>query len=87
MGILAWIIFGALAGWVASMIVKTNDQQGALGNIIVGILGAILGGFLAGLLFNSPGVTGFNFSSFIIAVVGAVLLLVIKGALTGKKAV
>lgn len=87
MGILAWIIFGALAGWIASMIVKTNDQQGALGNIIVGILGAVIGGWLSGFLFDSPGVTGFNFSSFLIAVLGAVLLLIIKGALTGKKAV
>jgi uncharacterized membrane protein YeaQ/YmgE (transglycosylase-associated protein family) len=87
MGILTWVIFGALAGWVASMLVKTNDQQGAIGNIIVGILGAGLGGFLAGLLFDSPGVTEFNFSSFIIAVAGSVLLLIIKGAITGKKAV
>ena len=87
MGILAWIIFGALAGWVASMVVHTNAEQGALGNIVVGILGAVLGGWLAGFLFNSPGVTGFNFSSFIIAVVGAVLLLIIKGAVTGRKAV
>ena len=87
MGILAWIIFGALAGWIASMILKTNDEQGALGNIIVGILGAVIGGFLAGLLFDSPGVTGFNFSSFIIAVIGAIILLMIKGAVTGKRAV
>ncbi len=87
MGILAWIIFGALAGWIASMIVKTNDEQGAFGNIIVGILGALIGGFLAGLLFDSPGVTGFNISSFIIAVLGAVILLMIKGAVTGRKAV
>lgn len=87
MGILAWIIFGALAGWIASLILKTNEQQGALGNIVVGILGALLGGFLAGILFNSPGVTGFNLSSFVIAIAGAVLLLVIKGAVTGKRAV
>ncbi len=87
MGIIAWVIFGALAGWIASIILKTNEHQGALGNIIVGILGAVLGGFLAGLLFGSPGVTGFNISSFIIAIVGAVLLLMIKGAVTGKRAV
>lgn len=87
MGIIMWIIFGALAGWVASMLLKTNDQQGAIGNIIVGILGALLGGFLAGLLFDSPGVTGFNLTSFIIAVIGAVILLLLKGALTGKRAV
>ncbi len=87
MNIIVWVIFGALAGWVASMILKTNDQQGAIGNIIVGILGAIIGGYLAGLLFDSPGVTGFNLMSFIIAVAGAVLLLILKGAVTGKRAV
>lgn len=87
MGILAWIIFGALAGWIASLILKTNDQQGAIGNIIVGIIGAVIGGFLAGVLFNSPGVTGFNLSSFIIAVVGAVVLLMLKGMVAGKRTV
>ena len=47
MGIIVWIIFGALAGWVASMKLKTNDEQGPIGNIVVGIVGALLGGFLA----------------------------------------
>lgn len=87
MGIFSWIILGALAGWVASMILKTNDEQGALGNIIVGILGAVIGGFLAGLLFDSPGVTGFNLTSFIIAIIGSIILLMVKGAITGKRAV
>ena len=87
MGILAWIIFGALAGWIASMVVKNNDEQGALGNIVIGIIGAVVGGWIAGMLFGSPGVTGFNLSSFVIAILGAVLVLVIKGAVTGKRAV
>lgn len=83
MGIIAWVIFGALAGWLASMITGNNQQQGAIGNIIVGILGAIVGGWLAGLIFDAE-VTGFNLPSLIIAVLGAVLLLVIKNALAGK---
>jgi len=87
MGILSWIIFGAIAGWLASLIVKTNDEQGALGNIVVGILGAVVGGFLAGVLFKSPGVTGFNFSSFVVAIAGAVILLIVKRAITSKKSV
>ncbi len=87
MGILSWIIFGAIAGWVASLILKTNDQQGALGNIIVGIIGAALGGWIAGFLFNDVGVTGFNIRSFIVAIIGAIVLLLIKGAVTGKRAV
>ena len=85
MGIFTWIIFGALAGWVASLILKTNEQQGLIGNIIVGILGAVVGGYLAGILFDSPGVTGFNFTSFAIAVAGAIVLLLVKRALAGKK--
>ena len=87
MGFIAWIIFGELAGWIASLILRTNEEQGALGNIISGIIGAILGGFLSGLLFNSQGVTGFNMRSFTIAVVGAIIFLFIKGAVTGKRAV
>lgn len=85
MGLLSWIIFGAIAGWVASLILKTNEQQSALGNIIVGVIGAAVGGWLSGLLFDGTGVTGFNLQSFFIAVIGAVVFLTIKGALTGKK--
>lgn len=77
MGIIAWLIFGGLAGWVASMIMGTNAQQGLLMNIIVGIVGAFIGGFLASLLGLSPAGNrfGFNIGSFIIAVIGAVVLL------------
>jgi uncharacterized membrane protein YeaQ/YmgE (transglycosylase-associated protein family) len=85
MGILSWIVFGAIAGWLASIIVKKNDQQGAIGNIIVGILGAAVGGWLAGFLFDSAGVTGFNIRSFVVAVAGAVILLILKNALTPKR--
>lgn len=74
MGIILWIVFGALAGWIASMLMKTNAEQGWLGNIIVGIVGAVLGGWLAGFLGFAP-VTGFNFYSLIVAVIGACLLL------------
>ncbi|HYF96470.1 MAG TPA: GlsB/YeaQ/YmgE family stress response membrane protein [Patescibacteria group bacterium] len=74
--ILAWIIFGALAGWIASIIMKTNAEQGALGNIIVGIIGAFIGGFLVRALTGSE-VEGFNFMSLLVAILGAVLLLAI----------
>ena len=74
MGIIAWIVFGALAGWVASMIFGNKDSQGWIGNIVVGIVGAIIGGFLGSLIFG-VGVSGFNLSSFLIAVVGALILL------------
>lgn len=76
MGIIAWIIFGGLAGWIASMIAGTNEQQGLLGNIFVGILGAVLGGFVFGLLGGS-GITGFNIWSMLVAIAGSVVLLLI----------
>ncbi len=76
MNIIAWIIFGALAGWIASMIVRTNDQQGALANILIGIVGAVIGGFIVQTL-GGNGVSGFNVSSLIIAVFGSVILLAV----------
>ena len=75
MGLLAWFIFGALAGWVASLIAGTNERQGCLMNIVVGVVGAMIGGFLMRL---SPAQTvnfEFDLSSFIVAVIGAVVLL------------
>lgn len=74
MGIILWIVFGALAGWLASLIMKTNRQQGALGNIVIGIIGALIGGFVMSLIGKS-GVTGFNLYSLLVAILGAVLLL------------
>jgi len=78
MNILVWIIFGALAGWIASIIMGKNKQMGAIANIVVGIIGAFLGGWLMSF-FGAQGVTGFNFPSFLVAVVGAVALLFIVG--------
>ena len=79
MGFILWIILGGLAGWIASMIMKTDAQQGVLLNIVVGIIGAVLGGWLMNQ-FGESGVTGFNIYSFIVAIVGAVVLLAIVKA-------
>ena len=77
MNLIIWLIFGAVAGWVASLIMHTNAQQGAVANIVVGILGAFLGGFISRAL-GGPGVdAGFNLMSLIIAIIGAVLLIAI----------
>jgi uncharacterized membrane protein YeaQ/YmgE (transglycosylase-associated protein family) len=73
-----WILLGALAGWIASMIMGRNAQMGALANIIVGIIGALIGGFIMNSL-GGPGVTGFNFYSILVAIGGAVVLLLIVG--------
>lgn len=82
MNILLWIILGALAGWIASLIVRTNDQQGILLDIVVGIVGAFLGGFVFNL-FGAAGVTGFNIYSILVAIVGAIILLAIVKAIRG----
>ena len=74
MGIILWVIFGALVGWIASMIMGTNAEQGALLNIAVGIIGALIGGFIMNTLGNS-GVSGFNLYSFLVALLGAVVLI------------
>jgi len=76
MNILAWIVLGGLAGWIASMFAGNNAEQGIIGNIIVGILGAFIGGFLFNVL-GGEGVTGFNLWSLIVSVIGATLLLFI----------
>jgi uncharacterized membrane protein YeaQ/YmgE (transglycosylase-associated protein family) len=80
MGIILWIIFGAIIGWIASMIMKTNETQGTLTNIVIGILGAILGGWIMSF-FGNTGVTGFNLYSFLVAILGAIVLITIIRAM------
>lgn len=79
MGIILWIIFGALVGWVASLIMKTDGQQGALLNIVVGIVGALIGGFVMQSLGES-GTSGFNLYSFLVALMGSVILIAVVKA-------
>jgi uncharacterized membrane protein YeaQ/YmgE (transglycosylase-associated protein family) len=74
MGILLFILLGGIAGWIASMLMGTNSQQGILLNVVVGIVGAFLGGLVFNL-FGAYGVTGFNLWSLAVAIFGAVLLL------------
>ncbi len=83
--ILVWIVFGALAGWIASLIMKTDRQMGALANIIVGIAGAFIGGFIMENFFGQPGVTGFNFYSFLVAIGGAGILIWLVTLLRGRR--
>lgn len=83
MGILLWIIFGALAGWIASIAMKTDYKQGMLMDIIMGVLGAVVGGFLMGLV-GQAGVTGFNLYSLIVAVLGAIVVISIGRMLRGR---
>ena len=82
MGIILWIIFGAIAGWGASMYMGTNNRQGTGGDIIMGIIGSIVGGFLMNMVGKS-GVTGFNLYSLLVAVIGAVVVIYIGRRMRG----
>ncbi len=84
MGLISWIIIGALAGWIASMITGHNKRMGAFANIVVGIVGGLIGGFVVNLL-GGTGVTGFNLWSLVVAVLGAVILLSLINAFSGKR--
>jgi uncharacterized membrane protein YeaQ/YmgE (transglycosylase-associated protein family) len=74
MNILLWVIMGAVAGWIASVIMKTDNSQGLLMDVILGIVGAVVGGFLMNM-FGAEGVTGFNLYSLIVAVFGAMAVV------------
>lgn len=80
MGLLLWIIFGGLVGWLASLVMKTDAQQGTLLNIVVGIIGALVGGLIMNFL-GYAGVTGFNLYSFLVAILGSIVLIAIVRAL------
>jgi len=84
MGLIGWVVLGGLAGWVASKFVGTDKDQGVVGNVVAGILGAVVGGWMFSLLGGS-GVTGFNMWSFVVALVGAVVVLMVWKAITGRK--
>ncbi len=85
LNIILWILFGALAGWIASLIMKTDARMGVGANIVVGILGAFIGGFVVWLLTGTT-VGGFNLTSLIVAIIGAVILLAIVKAISGRRA-
>lgn len=74
MWVLLWMVFGGLVGWVASKIMKTDAEQGIVLNIVVGIVGAVLGGWIVSY-FGGSGVTGFNVNSFAVALLGAIVLI------------
>ncbi len=76
MGILGWMIVGALAGWLSSILVGKNDRKGCIGNIVVGVIGAFIGGFVM-RIFGFDGITRFNLWSILVATLGAVILLFI----------
>lgn len=78
MGILVWLIVGGVVGWLASIVMRTDAQQGILLNVIVGIVGALLAGFIISPLIGVGTINdGVTLSSFLVSLVGAVILLAI----------
>ena len=82
MGICAWIVFGCIAGWLASMVTGDNARMGFIGNLVAGVIGSMVGGFIFSYFGGSP-VTGFNLYSMGVAVVGAVIVLFVKKKVLG----
>ena len=88
MGILAWIVLGAIAGYLAGFLVKGDEGLGVIGHIVLGIVGALVGGFLAGVIL--PGGNPMNeidITSIVVAVIGAVIVVLVVGAVTGRSRV
>jgi uncharacterized membrane protein YeaQ/YmgE (transglycosylase-associated protein family) len=83
MGIIAWIVLGLIAGFIASKIVN-HTGSGVLMDIVLGVVGALVGGFLFSM-FGAVGVTGFNIYSMLVAIVGAVVVLWLYHALIGRR--
>ena len=83
MSIIAWIVLGLLAGWIASRIM-TGSGMGLVMNLVLGVVGALVGGFLVNML-GGAGVTGFNLWSLVVAVLGAVVVLWIAGAVSSRR--
>ena len=85
MGIISWLVVGAIAGYLAGFLVKGDEGLGVIGHIVLGIVGALVGGFLASVLFNSKPIDGpFDISSIVVATIGAVLTVVVVSAVTSR---
>ena len=84
MGIVSWIVLGAIAGFLANMVV--GGREGLIGTIILGVFGAVVGGYIAESVFHKCDVTGVNIESIVISVLGAILVLFVWRAFTRSRA-
>jgi uncharacterized membrane protein YeaQ/YmgE (transglycosylase-associated protein family) len=85
MGIFSWIIFGLIAGAIAKLLMPGRDPGGWIVTMLLGIIGAVVGGWIGSAFWGSAGVTGFNLGSFGIAVLGAIVLLAIYRMIVGRR--
>jgi uncharacterized membrane protein YeaQ/YmgE (transglycosylase-associated protein family) len=85
MGIIAWLVLGAIAGYLAGFLVKGDEGLGVIGHIVLGIVGALVGGFLASVLFNKDAINGaLDIGSIVVATIGAILTVIVVSAVTGR---
>jgi uncharacterized membrane protein YeaQ/YmgE (transglycosylase-associated protein family) len=84
MGVFSWLVVGAIAGWLAGLLVKGDESYGLIGHIVLGIVGAIVGGFIAGALTGGDYITGINVTTIVVAVIGAVIAVVAWNAIRGR---
>ena len=83
---LSWIIVGAIAGWLAGLLVKGDEGMGVIGHIVLGLAGALIGGYVVGLVTNNDPMDGvFDISTIVTAVIGAVVLVLVGSALMGRQ--
>lgn len=88
MGIIAWLVVGAIAGWLAGMLVKGDESLGVIGHIVLGIVGAVVGGFIAGLLTGGKDyINGIDLTTIVVATIGAVIVVVGYNAIRGRSRV
>jgi len=84
MSIIAWLVVGAIAGFIASKVVPGDEGYGVLGGLIAGIVGAMLGGFLFGLLTGEDFTTGINIATIVAAIVGAIVVVFLWNMFTKR---
>ncbi len=88
MGIISWIVLGAIAGYLAGFLVRGDEDLGIIGHIVLGIVGAVVGGFLARVVLGVDPIDGaLDISSIVAAVVGAVIVVWVVGMITGRRGV
>lgn len=85
MSLIAWIVLGAIAGYLAGFLVRGDEGMGVLGHIVLGIVGALVGGFLASALFGVDAINGaLDISSIVTATIGAIIAVLVWNAVTGR---
>ncbi len=84
MGIIAFLVVGAIAGYLAGFLVKGDEGLGVIGHIVLGIVGALVGGFLSSILLNRDMTTGINIETVVVATIGAIITVFVVGMVTGR---